>query len=162
VRSWSRPVATIVALVVVANVVMVLSGMGPNVVLVTALGGLVGMTVWTVAQLAEATPATTPIDASVRSAPAPRGEPRVARLRTGLSHAGPNGPVLEQLHDSLVNVIDDQLRVAHQIDRSLDPVAARAVIGDELHAFIDDPATATADLAHPRRLDRILTLIEHL
>lgn len=161
-RSWRRPVAAIVTITLVADTAMVVSGMGPNLLLVTALGALIGMTVWTVARLADATPATAPIEASVRSAAVPRGERRVARLRTGLSSAGPNGPVLEQLHESLVNVIDDQLLVVHQIDRSLDPVAARAVIGEDLHAFIDDRATATAALAQPRRLDRILTLIEQL
>jgi hypothetical protein len=151
-----------VAVTLVADIVMVATGMGPNLVLVTTLGALAGMAVWTVAKVADATPATAPIDASIRTAPLARSERRVARLRTGLSYAGPNGPVLEQLHESLVNVIDDQLLVVHQIDRSVDPVAARAVIGEDLHAFIDDRAAATAALAQPRRLDRILTLIEQL
>jgi hypothetical protein len=161
-RTWARPVAVIASVTLVANLAMVLLGMGPNVLVLTALGGLIGMTVWTVADLADATPASAPIDANVRPAPSPRSERRVTRLRTGLAYAGPNGLVFEQLHESLVEVIDDQLRVAHRIDRTTDPAAARAVIGDELQAFIDDRATAATTLARPRRLDRILTLIEQL
>lgn len=150
------------AITLVADMAMVLSGMGPNLLLVTALGALVGVTAWTVIELADTTPAIAPINADARSAPPPRGERRVTRLRTGLSNAGPNGPVFERLHESLVNVIDDQLRTVYQIDRSLEPEAARAVIGDDLHSFVDDRAAATASLAQPRRLDRILTLIEQL
>jgi hypothetical protein len=152
----------IAAITLAANAAMVLSGMGPNVVLLAVLGALIGVAVWTLAELADTTPATAPIDANVRPAPPARSERRVTRLRTGLAYAGPNGLVFEQLHGSLVDVIDDQLRVAHQIDRASDPEAARAVIGDDLQVFIDDRAAATADLARPRRLDRILTLIEQL
>jgi hypothetical protein len=162
VRSWTRPVAAIAVITLVANVAMVVSGMGPNVLLLTVLGGLVGVMIWTLTELADTTPAAAPISANVRSAPPPRSERRVTRLRTGLAYAGPNGLVFEQLHGSLVDVIDDQLRVAHQIDRASDPDAARAVIGDELQAFIDDRDTATTALARPRRLDHILTLIEQL
>lgn len=161
-RSWTRPVAAITAITLLANLAMLVSGMGPNVLLLTVLGGLIGVTIWTFTDLAATTPATAPIDATVRAAPAPRSERRVTRLRTGLAYAGPNGLVFEQLHESLVDVIDDQLRVAHQIDRASDPDAARAVIGDDLQAFIDDRAAATTTLARPRRLDHILTLIEQL
>lgn len=161
-KSWTRPVATIASITLVANVAMAVSGMGPNVLLLTVLGVLIGVAVWTVAELADTTPATAPIDANVRAAPPPRSERRVTRLRTGLAYAGPNGLVFEQLHGSLVDVIDDQLRVAYQIDRVSDPDAARAVIGDDLQAFIDERAAATAALARPRRLDHILTLIEQL
>lgn len=161
-RSWTRPVAAIVAVTLVVDIAMVVSGMGPNLLLVTALGALVGVTVWTVVELADTTPVTAPINVDAQPAPPPRGERRVARLRTGLSYAGSNELVFEQLHESLVNVIDDQLRAVHQIDRSLEPDAARAVIGDDLQSFVDDRAAATAALAQPRRLDRILTLIERL
>ena len=145
----------------VVVVAMVVSAMDPNVALVVALAALIGVGAWMLTGLAEATPAATPVEAGARSTPPVRSERRVTRLRTGLAHAGPDGLVFEQLHESLVTVIDDQLRVAHQIDRSTDPDAARAVIGDELQAFVDDPADA-ATLARPRSLDRVLTLIEQL
>jgi hypothetical protein len=161
-RPWIRPLAAIASITLVANVAMIASGMGPNVPLLTVLGGLVGMAIWTFTELADTTPAGAPIAANVRPAPPARSERRVTRLRTGLAYAGPNGLVFEQLHESLVAVIDDQLRVVHQIDRSSDPDAARAVVGEELQAFIDDRAAATTALARPRRLDHILTLIEQL
>jgi hypothetical protein len=85
----------------------------------------------------------------------------VARLRTALAYGRPDGPTLERLHASLVAAIDDQLLTVHQVDRAHDPGAARAIIGDELQAFIDDP-DAPALLGRPRSLDRILTLIERL
>jgi hypothetical protein len=155
-------VAVIVAATLAVNAAMVLLGMGPNLALSLVLGGLIGVAVWTVTDLADVTPASAQVVADHRPPPPARGERRVTRLRTGLAYSGPNGLVFEQLHESLVTVIDDQLRVAHQIDRADDPDAARAVLGDELQAFVDDRTAAATTLAKPRRLDHILTLIEQL
>ena len=83
------------------------------------------------------------------------------RLRSGLAYAQRNSPALEHLRTSLVELIDDQLSAAHQIDRLEQPAAARAVIGDELYAFTGG-AVAASELAKPRTLDRILTLIERI
>lgn len=161
-RAWAKSVSMIAGAALAINVAMIAVGMGPNLLVVAALVGLIGVAGWTVAELVDATPPTAPIDATTQLAPPSRGERRVTRLRTGLASAGPDGPVFERLHESLVEVIDDQLRVVHQIDPASDPEAARAVLGEELHAFVHDGATATRELARPRRLDHILTLIEQL
>ncbi len=160
--TWTRPVALIAGATLVTNVAMIALGMGPNLLVTSALFGLIGVAVWTLAEVADVTPATAPIDATTRPAPVARSERRVTRLRTGLASGGPDGPVFEQLRETLVEVIDDQLRAAHQLDRSTDPEGARAVLGPELQTFIDDGASAASDLARPRHLDRVLTLIERL
>ncbi len=161
-KPWVRPVAAIGATTVVVVVAMIVSGMGPNVPLVVVLVALLGVAAWALTEIAGATPAAAPVDSGLRPPPPNRAERRVTRLRTGLAYSVPNGLVFEQLHESLVSVIDDQLRAAHQIDRTTDPSGAHAVIGDELQTFIDDPASAAERLARPRALDRILALIEQL
>ena len=79
------------------------------------------------------------------------------RLRSGLSYAQHDDVALERLRASLVDLVDDQLMAAHQIDRIEDPDAARKAIGDELYAFVDG-ASAARRLTQPRSLDHILTL----
>ncbi len=43
VSSWKRPVGAIIGVTIAVDVFMVVTGMGPQVVLVAALGGLVGV-----------------------------------------------------------------------------------------------------------------------
>jgi hypothetical protein len=157
----TRAVVTIVAATAAVSTFMVVSGMGPELVLVAALGCLVGTAVWQLRELADDTPTTATTTADQRVAPPARGDRRVMRLRTGLAYGRPDGPTLERLHATLVEAIDDQLRAVHHVDRTDDPLAARALVGDELQAFVDDP-DAAASLANPRTLDRTLTLIERL
>lgn len=158
--AW-RPIALIVATTALVCTLMVLTGMEPEVTLVAALGGIVGIGVWHLGALADATPNATLSKISERSAPPARADRRVARLRTGLAFGRSDGPTLDRLHASLVDIIDDQLRSAHQIDRLDDPVASSALLGDALVAFIDHP-DAPASLADPATLDRTLSLIERL
>ncbi len=66
-----------------------------------------------------------------------------------------------QLRATLVDLVDDQLRAVHLIDRAQQPEAARAVMSDDLYAFVTDPDSATM-LTEPRRVDHIVTLIERL
>jgi hypothetical protein len=85
----------------------------------------------------------------------------VLRLRSGLKYGFRDDTPLERLRASLVELVDDQLRSAHRVDRVEDPDKARSVLGAELSRFVDDPSAAH-ELAQPQQLDRILTLIEQL
>ncbi len=156
-----RAVAVIVATTTAVATFMVVSGMGPELALVAALGCVVGAGIWLLNELADHTATTAIATTDRRVAPPARGDRRVMRLRTGLAYGRPDGPTLERLHVTLVDAIDDQLRTVHHVDRNEDPVAARALLGDELQAFLDDP-DAPESLAQPRTLERMLTLIERL
>ncbi len=160
-RSIPRPIVVIALGTAAVVVFMVVSGMGPDIALVAALGVLLGLAVWFLAEVADATPTTAASTVGERGVRGPRSDRRVERLRAGLAHGRPDGVMLERLHTNLVDIIDDQLRAAHQIERVEDPSAARSVLGDELQSFIDDP-NAPATLLRPDRLDRVLTLIERL
>lgn len=158
-RSLARPVVKIVVVTVGVLTFMLLTDMGPNIALMVSLCALIGVAVWFVADLAKlpigtdvVVPAPEPVQLTDR---------RVMRLRGGLVPGQRDDRSLLRLREGLVDLIDDQLRHAHQIDRSVQPEAARAVLGSELWTFVDDPSTAQG-LGQPQRIDRILTLIEQL
>lgn len=157
----TRPVLMIAAIVIVVEAFMIVSGMGPDVLLVAAAAAIIGVGIWIIIATAEAVPTAAPIGAVARHGQDHRVDRRVTWLRSGLAHGKTDSLSAARLHDSLVAIIDDQLRAGHQIDRTVDPAAAKAVIGAELAAFIDDPA-ARMSLPGPRELDRILTRIERL
>ncbi len=159
--SWKKAVALIAGVTIVVEVLMVATGMGPHVILVAALCTLVGVGAWFVVDLARVAVGAGGAVAPLPVEPAARSDRRVMRLRSGLAYGRADGASLENLRVSLVDLVDDQLRSAHRIDRREDPVAARVVLGDELDAFVNDP-DAAAVLLKPRSLDRILTLIERL
>jgi hypothetical protein len=159
IANW-RPLAVIAAGTGAVVAFMLLSGMGPELVLVIALGLLVGLGGWRLASLADATPTESTGTISERAAPPARADRRVMRLRAGLAYGRPDGITLERLRATLVEVIDDQLLVVHRIDRAADPAAAAAVLGPELQRFVDDPDASA--ITRPDRLDRTLTLIERL
>ena len=155
------PILLITGGTAVVSVFMVVTGMGPELVLVAALGALVGLGGWFLVDVADR--AETPTDvAPDRHGPRDaRSDRRVERLRSALAHGRPDSIVPERLHRALVEIIDDQLRSAHHLERLDDPAAANAVVGDELQQFIDDPASAVA-LLRPNRLARVLGLLERL
>ena len=159
-RSWQGTVAAIVAGTIVVDSFMVFADTGPDVMLIAGLCVLVGVGLWFMSELLSA-----PVEAAddaFRSTPTLHAtDRRVMRLRSGLVYGRRDDTSLERLRASLVELVDDQLRSAHQVDRAVDPEAARAVLGDELFAFVDDPRTAH-DLAAPQKLDRILTRIEQV
>lgn len=159
--SWKRPAAAIVALTIVADGFMVLTNMGPDLVLVTTLCILVGVALWSIFDLMNAAVEVIQLAAIPAPQPVQATDRRVMRLRGGLVYGRRDGTSLERLRTSLVELLDDQLRAAYQIDRVADPAAARAVLGAELSAFIDDPRAAQR-LARPQQLDRVLTLIERI
>jgi hypothetical protein len=151
----------IVGATIVVDVLMAVTGMGPQVVLVAALGVLVGAGVWFLADLADVTDGATAVPMGTTKEPAARADRRVMQVRTGLAYGRPDRASLVQLRATLVDLVDDQLRAMHFIDRAEQPAAARAVMGDDLYAFVTDPDSATA-LTDPRRVDRIVTLIERI
>lgn len=156
-----RPVGLIAGGTIGVVVAMSVAGFGPNVWLVGAVCVLIGVAIWFGYDLAES--AIGSPEASVELAPpsAVGSDRRVMRLRSGLAYVHRNGSSFEQLHASLVDLIDDQLRSVHHIDRIADPDAARAVIGNDLSTFVENDQTAN-ELARPRHLDHILTLIEQI
>lgn len=81
----------------------------------------------------------------------------VLALRNALLRARRFGSV--DLRDTLVELIDDRLLTAHQIDRGTDPDAALAVLTPSLRRLVADPSRP---LASVRELRRALTDIEAL
>lgn len=160
-RSWKLPVAKIVGVTIVVDVLMIVTGMGPQVVLVAALGVLVGVGLWFLSDLADVALGATGVPAGPASAAEPRADRRVMQLRTGLAYGRPDRASLVRLRASLIELVDDQLRTVHHVDLAEDPDGARAVIGDDLYAFVDD-ADSAGMLTQPRNVDRILTLIERI
>jgi hypothetical protein len=160
-RSWKRPVAAIAGITILVDLSMVFTDMGPDLGLVTALCVVLGVGLWFISDLMNVT--IDPADMAIGSTPASAEstDRRVMRLRSGIVYGQRGSNSLERLRTTLVDLVDDQLRAAHQIDRGEDPDAARAVLGDDLYAFVDDPGPAD-ELADPRQLDRIVTLIEQI
>jgi len=160
-RSWKRPVAAIAGITIVVDLSMVLSDMGPDLGLVTALCVVLGVGLWFISDLMNVTIDPAEIATSSAPASAESTDRRVMRLRSGLLYGQRGSNSSERLRATLVDLVDDQLRAAHHIDRVEDPDAARAVLGEVLYAFVDDPGPAD-ELAEPRQLDRIVTLIEQI
>ena len=155
----ARPPAVIGLGVIVVEVALLLTDAGPNVWLVAALGGLVGAAIWF---------ATTVDRFTVRPLPSPRPptssvlqpDLRTTTLRQALAAGSVDQRHARRLHDQLVAIVDDELVTVHGIDRHTRPDSARAVLGDELQRFVDDPEPG-APLT-PRAVARIVTLIERL
>jgi hypothetical protein len=160
-RSWKRPAAAIAAITIVVDLSMVLTDMGPDLGLVTALCVMLGVGLWFISDLMNVTIDPAAIATGSAPASAESTDRRVMRLRSGILYGQRGSNSLERLRATLVDIVDDQLRVAHQIDRGEDPDAARAVLGDDLYAFVDDPGPSD-ELADPRQLERIVTLIEQI
>ena len=160
-RTWKRPVATIVAVTLVVELVLIVSRSGPAVVLIAALCGLVGVVGWFILDLAEVALDSSDTDFQ------PSGseligitDRRVMRLRSGLAYTRDDAS-LERLRSSLVDLVDDQLRAVYHIDRARDPGGASAVLGPDLNSFVEDPHSASL-LDRPSEVDRVLTLIEQI
>ena len=156
-----RAILLIVGITIAVEAFMIVSGMGPDVLLVAAAAVTIGVGVWIVIDTAESVPSVASIGATSREEPVHRVDRRVTRLRSGLAHGQTDRLSAERLHAGLVAIIDDQLRAGHRVDRLDDPAAAAAIIGPELASFVDDP-TARQSLPGTRELDRILTQIERL
>jgi hypothetical protein len=160
-RSSWLPLAVSAAVTVVVVTLLVVMDTGPNVLLVAAVTMLAGVTIWLVAELLNATLDTPLLSTTPAAIPSAHNDRRVMRLRSGLTYAQHDDAALDQLRAGLVELVDDQLRTVHDIDREADPDTARIVVGGELWSLIDG-STPSRRLAEPRTLDRVLTLIEQL
>lgn len=159
--NWQRPFAWIAASILVIVGLMALLNMGPETVLVAALGALIGTTIWCVASLSNTQRLITPTPRAVALARTVGTDSRVRALRTNILFGRALDGHSDRLHETLLELIDDQLLHAHGIDRALDPNAAAVIIGPHLTAFVGDP-TAAASIADTKKLNRIVTLIEQI
>ncbi len=159
VRRRLPPAILVVASVVVVDGLMLATDMGPNLGAMTVLGLLVGGTVWFMAEIGPTAARPRPATAS----PKPHeqhADLRITTLRQALAYGGNDHYLAERVHTSLVDVVDDELRATHGIDRELDPAAAAIVLGHELTHFVDDPDAAASMTA--RSLADIVTRIEEI
>src|SRR4029077_19098074 len=104
-RTWKGPVAAIVGITVVLELVLVVTRSGPAVLLIAALCGLVGVIVWFIAHLADVVPDSSDI-AQGQSEPEFVGgtDRRVLRLRGGLAYTR-DDESLERLRATLVELV---------------------------------------------------------
>jgi hypothetical protein len=160
-RRWKRSLAALVVGAISLAVAMSVTGMGPEVALVMALAVLVGAVCWACSDLTKFTSGSAGLPAAEAPPPVARVDRRVMRLRSGLAYGRSDRESLDQLRETLVELIDDQLLAGHLIDRAVDPAAAHALLGDELSTFVQDPDTARL-LDKPRYLTTTVTLIERL
>lgn len=142
-------------------VLLGLVGAGPHIAVVASMVFLGGMAIGFARDLVALADPGGRSARHVRVDPGARADRRVTRLRSGLAYGRPEGTSLENLRTRLIELIDDQLIAAHQLDRQADPTGARAALGPRLSVFVDDPKSVR-DLTRPAELDRILTLIEQL
>lgn len=161
VDRWRWPFVLILATIVVVEIFMFGTNMGPEPWLVAVVVALVGVTIWCLSLLAATTHALVPTPRAVAAPRAPGADRRVKALRTGILFSRNMSGHSERLHETLVGVIDDQLMHAHGIDRASAPEAAAAVLGSKLAAFVRD-ADASASVADTKELARIVTLIEQI
>ncbi len=80
-------------------------------------------------------------------------DPRFFRLSQNFTDGTDSQYVADQVHHVLVRVIDDRLAANHGIDRASDPTAARAVLGEPLTSYVEQP---------PRPLRRNLSYLSDL
>lgn len=159
-RAIPRPVIAIVVATITVQLLMLATDMGPHLPLVAAVCALVGVTIWVVLSLGHAAVRTETVSTPHPSPPRRLPDLRITLLRQGLSYGRHDNQIPERVYRSLVTLIDEELAVGHGIDRTTDPDAARAVIGDDLMRFADD-----ADGARTLTIDglsRIVAQIEQI
>jgi len=159
--SWAkRPLLVIVGATIVVQIVMVVTDMGPHLLLVAAVCLLVGITIWTVLSLGHAAVRTEAVSTPHPPPPSRLPDLRITLLRQGLSYGRHDNQIPDRVYWSLVTLIDDELMVGHGIDRRSDPEAARQVIGDELMRFVTEPDASRA--LSLERLTQVVTRIERI
>ena len=154
-----NPAILIIGAAVLVDLLMLATDMGPSLGATTALGLLVGATIWFMAEIGPT--AARPRPATVGPKPPEhRADLRITTLRQALAYGGNDYYLAERVHTSLVDVVDDELRATHGIDRQRDPDAAAAILGPELCRFVGDSDVAATMTA--QSLARIVTLIEEI
>jgi len=85
------------------------------------------------------------------------GDPWITQLRYQMAGAGQTGST--ELHERLVSLVDDRLRIHHHIDRLEQPAAANRVLSPTLRDLLTGPPRR---LSSGRTLQRTITEIEAL
>lgn len=154
----------------VIGVTMVQQGMEPRPVLVALVMVAVAATGALAYDLAELAAPLTWHNHQGRLDMPTRGDRRTQLLRLRLRHrslprptqrSADDDPPTDEVGQALVAVIDEHLRTALGIDRSVDPEPATAALPDELARFVADPATCRA-MTGRRRLPETIGAIEDL
>lgn len=156
-----RAAVTALAVIAVGIVAAALVGMGPDVVLLAAAGLLCAAGWWFLSGVLDRTTSTGGVAAPPATPPPARIDHRLMTLRNGIAYGRAHDASTARLRDALVELVDDQLRAVHDIDRATQPAEAAATLGAELSSFVEDSDSARR-LTRPRDLDRIVTLIEQL
>lgn len=153
--------ALVLGCILVVEIAMFSLNMGPEPLLVAAVGAFAGATVWCIHSLSGDIPMAPPTPRAVAPPRAPGADRQVKALRTGILFSRSMSGHGERLHDKLVDVIDDQLMHTHGIDRAAKPELAASTLGPKLTAFVNtpDPDASVSDTAE---LTRIVSLIEQL
>ncbi len=160
--SWSdrRWFVTIVVMVVAADVGMAALDMGPQHLVVAAVGAVAGTAAWSVTSLAGSAAGQVRRRRAAQPLASAGADRHVKRLRGELlSTADPASAA--RLRARLVDVIDDQLEHAHGVSLTGEPDRARHLMGDDLAVFVSDPR-AVGRLAGDSYLARVVTMIEQL
>ena len=69
------------------------------------------------------------------------------------------GQFARSVQPRLIELVDERLRVRHGVVRGADPVRARALLGEQLWAFVTTPVPKNPT---PRELAGLITLMEAL
>lgn len=158
---WRRPFLITVCSVLLVELAMVALNMGPETLLVAAVGAFVGAAAWCFWSLSDTTRGPEPTPRAFAAPRAVGADQRVKTLRTGILFGRNMHGYADQLHEILIDLIDDQLVHAHGIDRAIQPDEAASVIGSQLTSFVNEPE-APASLSNTKQLTRIVTLIEQI
>jgi hypothetical protein len=157
VTSIRRRSVDIVSVTVGVLVVLVVTDTGPRWTLVLPVVVAFAALWWLLADaLQHADPGETTA-AGPADDPRIRSDARTRSLRISLMSLDDHRR--DRLHATLTALIDEQLAVAHGVDRATQPEEARALMGEELHDFVSKPAGPSLSF---RRLDRIVSAIEGL
>ncbi|MCU1394307.1 MAG: hypothetical protein JWM34_2735 [Ilumatobacteraceae bacterium] len=160
-NTWVPRLIVFSIVAVLAEVSLVLNGMGPRVLLVGAVllvGGAVACVAFDIGSLVS--PPAWP--RSTLSQYGSAGvEQRVGTLRMLLRNERRSDGYSIRLYDALVGLIDDWLLAEHNVDRAVDPAEARRLIGPELVTFIESGLTVRT-MSDTQSVARIVTLIENL
>lgn len=154
----NRPLVAIVSITVITQLFMIVTDMGPHLLLVAAVCAVVGTVIWLLIAVGHRAVRYETVSEPHRPLPIRLPDLRITLLRQGLSYGRQDNQIPERMYESLVTLVDDELAATHGIDREAEPDAARAIIGDELMRFIELPDAARS--LGLEDLERIVTLIE--
>jgi hypothetical protein len=160
--SWRIAILAIAGAVALALAAAVLTGMGPKIALFVGFGILTGAATWLLVDMGMRASVAAPWDTATHVVPAANAfDVAIASWRYRIPSGVRDTHGVDRLRDALVELIDDRLLSHHRVDRQHDPERARAILGADLHGFVNDPGTATS-LTDLRLVERLVSRIEQL